>query len=84
MRAVFADCFFCRGNAGAVDQAHQLAHGHGLGDHRLAIGFLTDVTFHKGPANFFGNGFAFFHLHVGNQHLAAVGCQHAGCAFTQT
>ena len=38
----------------------------------------------KAFAEVFGNGFAFFSLHVGNHDLGAVGDQHACRAFTET
>ena len=87
MRTVLADGLFSRRDAGAVDQAHQLAHGHGLGDDGLAVGFLAHVALDESGVAFaevFGDGFAFFRLHVGNHDLAAVGDQHAGRAFAQS
>ena len=71
---------------GAIDQAHQLAHGHGFGHHRLAVGFLAHVTFDESRmafAKLLRDGFAFFSLHVGDHDLAAVGDQHARRAFAQ-
>ena len=81
--AVFADGLFRGRDACAVHQTHQLAHGNCFGDDGLAIGFIADIALYKGAANFLGNGFAFFGLHVGNDYLAALGRQHARCAFAQ-
>ncbi|MDT4884745.1 hypothetical protein FQZ97_1209160 [compost metagenome] len=84
MRAVFAHGLFGRRDAGAVDQAHELAQGQGLGDHGLAVGFAAHVAFDKRAADFLGDRFAFFGLHVGDHDGAAVGRQHARRAFAQT
>ena len=73
MGAIFPYCFFCGCNACTVHQTHQFAHGDSLGHHSLAIGLVAHIAFHKGAAQFFGDGFAFFGLHVGNDHFAAVG-----------
>ncbi len=83
MRAGFAHGFFSWRNAGAVDEAHQLAQRQGLGDDGLAVGFLADIAFDKSAADFLGNRLAFFSLHVGNHDLGAVVRQHARRAFAQ-
>jgi nitrite reductase/ring-hydroxylating ferredoxin subunit len=60
-----------------------LPQGNGLGYHGLAVGFLADVTLDKRAANFAGNRFAFFDLHVGDHDRAAQRCQHPGCALAK-
>ena len=82
--AVFAHGLLGRCNACAVDQAHELAHRDRLGHHGLAVGFAADIAAHEGATNFLGHGLALVGLHVGDDHLAALCCQHACRAFTQT
>ena len=83
MRTVLANGFFGGSNTGAVDQAHEFAQRSGFGDCGLAIGFATDVAFHEGAANLFGNRFPFVSLHVGNDHRTTQ-CRQSACrAFTE-
>ena len=49
----------------------------------LAVGFLADVALHEHAAEFLRDGFAAFGLQVGDDHLAAVGREHACRAFTE-
>ena len=81
MRAVFTHCFFGRGNTSTIHQADQFAKRHSLGNHSLTVGFVANVALNESTAQFFGDSLAFFGLHVRNDHFAAMGCQHAGCAF---
>jgi hypothetical protein len=84
VRAVLADGLLGRRDAGAVDQAHQLAElERGLGHDRLAVGFLAHVALDEHAADVFRNGFALVSLHVGDHDLAAVGRQHARRAFAE-
>ncbi|GAB1382937.1 hypothetical protein MASR1M50_12570 [Burkholderiales bacterium] len=83
MRAVLAHRLFGGGDAGAVDQAHQLAHGRRLLDRGLAIGFAGDVAPDEGAADLARHGLAALGVHVGDDHLAAAGRQQARRAFTQ-
>ena len=83
MRAVLAHGLLGGGDAGAVHQAHQLAQRHGLGHHGLAVGLVAHIALHERAADFLGHSLAFFGLHVGNDHGAALGGQHACRAFAQ-
>ena len=58
-------------------QGYSLLHGC------FSVYFVADIALHKGATDVFGNGLAFFNLHVGHHHLAAVGRQHACRAFAQ-
>jgi L-alanine-DL-glutamate epimerase-like enolase superfamily enzyme len=77
VRAVLAHGLLGRGDAGAVDQADQLAELEGGCHGGLAVGFLAHVALDEHAADLLGDGFALFSLHVGDHHLAAVGGQHA-------
>ncbi|MDT4842015.1 hypothetical protein FQZ97_758950 [compost metagenome] len=83
VRAVLAHGLLGRCDAGAVDQAHQLAELDGGSHHGLAVGFLAHVALDEHAADFLRNGFALVSLHVGDDHLGAVGGQHARCAFAE-
>jgi L-alanine-DL-glutamate epimerase-like enolase superfamily enzyme len=83
VRALLAHGLGRRRDAGAVDQAHQLAHGQGRGHGGLAVGFLADVALDELAADLRRHGLAALDLQVGDHDLAAVGRQHARRAFTQ-
>jgi hypothetical protein len=83
VRAVLAHGLDGRRDAGAVDQAHQLAQRRGRGHHGLAVGFLADVALDEDAADLLGHGLAALDLQVGDDDLAAVGGQHARRAFAQ-
>ena len=83
MGAFLAHRLHGRGDARAVDEAHQLAHRDGRGHGSLAVGLLAHVAAHEAAAQLLGDGFSTLGLQVGDEHLAAVGREHARRAFAQ-
>ena len=83
MRAVLADGLDRRRDAGAVDEAHQLAERDGLGDHALAVGLLAHVAPHEAAADLGRDGFAGLGLQIGDDDLGAVRREHARRAFAE-
>ena len=83
VRAVLADGLHGRGDAGAIDQAHQLAQARGGGHDGLAVGFLADVALDEDTADVLRDLFAALDLQIGDDDLAAVRGQHACRAFAE-
>ena len=83
MRSVLADHLLGRRDAGAVDEADQLAllprrlHGG------LSVGLLGHVATHEDAADVARHGFALVHLHVGDHHPGALRGQQTRRAFAQ-
>ena len=82
VRAVLADGLLGRRDAGAVDQADQLAELQRGRHHGLAV-LLADIALDEHATDLMHHGLALFDLHVGDDHFAAVGGQHSHGAFTQ-
>jgi hypothetical protein len=72
VRAVLADGLDGRRHAGAVDQAAQRAHGHGGGDHGLAVGLRGHVALDEARPPSSAASAGRLRLHVGQHDLAAA------------
>ena len=83
MRAFLAHDLLGGSDAGAVDQTHQLAQTHGSFHHLAAVGFVSHVGLDEHAADFLRHLLAALFVHVSDDDLAAIGCQHARRAFAQ-
>ena len=70
-------------DAGAIDEAEELARPGRLGDHPLAVGLLADVAADETTADLGGDGGASLVLQIGDHHRRTGTGKHARRAFAE-
>ena len=83
MCAVLADRLDRRRDAGAIDEAHQLAQARGLSHRSVAVVFLADVALDERAAELLRHRLALVDLQIGDHDFAAVLREHARRTFAE-